>query len=125
MKIVTWFGHYVLLILIVALTGCTMKFGMMIPNDRFAYPNSNVEPLGRVTATVSKGSWFTPQMADKQMYEELKSQALKQKGGDMIIDAKLTTKITMYPLLYFYYFNTELSIDGTAAKQTIGRQELK
>ncbi|MBM3301668.1 MAG: hypothetical protein FJY85_17180 [Deltaproteobacteria bacterium] len=117
--------HILVIGLVASATGCTSKFGMLMTNDRFAYPNANIEPLGRVTATVSKSTWFAPAMVDKQMYDEVRRQALQQKGGDMILDAKLTTTITMFPIPIINYWVTKLTVDGTAAKQTLGRQELK
>lgn len=113
-----------LLALIAVMTGCTMKFGVAFPNDRFAYPNSNIEPLGKVHAEVSKWSAFTPVIADKEMYESLRGQAAQQKGGDMIVNGKFQTEILMIPLMYINFFRTTVTLDGTAAKQTIGRQEL-
>lgn len=125
MKIESLSCHAALLVLIVALTGCTMKVGSMIPNDRFAYPNSNVEPLGKVQASVSKWSVVVPITPTKELFEELRAEAAKQKGGDMIINAKMTTDTLMIPLYVLYIYRTEVTLEGTAAKQTIGRQELK
>jgi hypothetical protein len=39
--------------------------------------------------------------------------ALKQKGGDLLINAKITTTLTSYLALYY---KTEVAIEGTAAK---------
>lgn len=112
---------------VIAMVGCTAKFGMMMDSDRFAYPNSNIEPLGRVNATVSSFNFFVCKKVDKEMYHEARYKALQQKGGDMILNAKFTTAVTVYPIVppIIAPCLTELTVDGTAAKQTIGRQELK
>lgn len=96
---------------------------MLIQNDKFAYPNSNVEPLGKVSSSMSEWSFMAPTIVDKRIYEKLKAEAVQQKGGDMIINAKLTTKVLMIPVIPI--LRTDVTLEGTAAKQTIGRQELK
>ena len=124
MKISKLFRQAGLLILIVIMTGCTMKFGVTFPNDRFAYPNSNIEPLGKIHAEVEKWSVVFPVVADKERYESLRGQAAKQKGGDMIVNGRFQTEVLMIPLYMINVFRTTVTLDGTAAKQTIGRQEL-
>jgi len=105
-------------------TGCTMKIGMFQPNSNFAYPNSNVEPLGRVTGSASKWGIFSASIIDKDMLDTAYSNALKQKGGDLLINYKITSETTLYPI-FIPFFKTELKVDGTAAKMTVGKQELK
>ena len=107
--------------------GCTIKFSELRPNSHFAYPNSNVEPLGAVSAETSRTTVFVASTITKEMMDEVITKALKQKGADMLLNYKLTTEVTMYPLvvLPISIFTTTLRLEGTAAKQTIGKQELK
>lgn len=121
-----WMGQVAMMVAVMcSMSGCTMKMGMYFPNDRFAYPNSNVEPLGHVTGWASESGWFSAPMVDKKLMDAAISDALKQKGGDMLINYKMTTSVTMIPIPIVSYFITELKVDGTAAKMTIGKQELR
>jgi len=115
-----------LIFLIIVFSACTIQnAGYLVPNDRFAFPNSNVVPLGRVEASASKWSIFVPSIMYGEDLKKLREEALKQKGGDIIINGKTVTKIKIVSLLYINFFKTETTISGTAAKMTIGRQELK
>lgn len=118
-------GYLVLGLMLVVSVGCTMKMGMLQPNSHFAYPNSNVEPLGRVTGSASKTRVFSAAVVDKEMIDVAYADALKQKGGDLLINYKASTNTTMIPLPFIPIFITEYTVDGTAAKMTVGRQELK
>lgn len=125
MKISKLFRQAGLLAFIIVMTGCTVKFGVPFTNDRFAYPNSNIEPLGKVHAEFEQWSVVFPVAADKEMYESLRVQAAKQKGGDMIVNGRFQTEVLRIPLFVLNVFRTTVTLDGTAAKQTIGRQELQ
>jgi len=104
--------------LVLALAGCTTVLGTNIATDSVVPPTAGIEPLGRVHGAVSTGQWFWAREADKQMYDEAKRVALKQKGGDLLINAKITTTLTSYLALYY---KTEVAIEGTAAKLVMGR----
>lgn len=114
-----------MLFLAISLFGCTMKMVQYEPNSHFAFPNSNVVPLGQVSA-VSKGrvGIFSAKMVDKEMLDEVMNKALKAKGGDMLINYKLTTEVTIIPVGVTICI-TKVRVDGTACKMTVGRQELK
>lgn len=101
-----------IMMLAVAVTGCTTVLGTNIEADRILPVNPVIEPLGLVSASVSRGSWFWAEPSDKQLYEEVRRAALKQKGGDLLINAKVATTLTTYLI----YFKTEVAIMGTAAK---------
>ena len=40
------------------MVGCSITVGDFVPNSNFAFPNSNVEPLGQVTTEISKTAVF-------------------------------------------------------------------
>ena len=105
--------------------GCTTKFGTFEPNNRFAFPNSNVEPIGPVSAEVSKTGYVISKGVDKAFLDEVMNKALQESGGDLIINYKLSTITTIYPIPIIGPVNTKLRIEGTACKMTVGRQELK
>jgi len=101
--------------------GCSMTVGTFQPNTHFAYPNSNVQPLGHVSATLKEGSFFVPPELNKEKVEKLLSDALAQKpGADMVVNYRLDTKYTMFP---FYTVQT-LTLDGTAVSMKVGEQNI-
>lgn len=106
------------------MVGCTTKFGMFETNNRFAFPNSNVEPIGPVSAEVSKTRFVIPKTVDKALLDEVMNKALQETGGDLIINYKLNTITTVYPIPIIGPFTTKLRIEGTACKMKVGRQEL-
>lgn len=112
-----------LLFIILVSSGCTFKVGDFVPNNRFAFPNSNVECLGNVSGEVTKTGFFNAVSVDKALIDEVMSQALKEKGGDLLINYKMETTVTSFAILPIY--QTTLRIEGTACKMTVGRQELK
>lgn len=114
----------VLAVLVSCAAGCTAGSGFSLrPQSHFDYPNSNVVPLGRVQAEVSKTSLFFPQVLDADLQEEVIHKALKQKGGDILLDYVLKTEITMVPLVFLNFFTTTYKVDGTAARMKIGKRE--
>lgn len=105
--------------------GCATKIGMFEPQTHFDFPNSNVEPLGQVTAEVSKTSFVVPKIVDKALIDEAMNKALQAKGGDLLINCKINTTTTAYPIPILGPYTTKLTVEGTACKMTVGRQELK
>jgi hypothetical protein len=100
--------------------GCTFKVGELGTNTQFAYPNSNIEPVGHVSAEVSRWSVLSAVPVDEAMLDEVFSAAAKQKGGDprFIVDYKLTTTTSGLPP---FYYNTTLRLSGTAVKMKAGK----
>lgn len=113
-------------ILVLSMTGCSMgSFVMFFPQSHFSYPNSNVTPLGPGRGESSTWSLFIPVFWDADMQEEALSVAIKEKGGDMLIDYVGTTNITMYPLWVITLYNTRYEVQGTVAKMELGKQILR
>lgn len=102
-----------LVALVFTVAGCTTVLGTNIERDRLLPPNPTLEPLGLVSASVSTGHWLWGEPSDKRMYDEARRAALKQKNGDVLINAKITTTLTTYLSLYY---TTEVAVEGTAAK---------
>jgi hypothetical protein len=106
--------------------GCSVGSGFrLISQSHFDYPNSNVTPLGRVQAEGSTTNLFYPTVEDLDLMEEVIQAALKQKGGDVLLDYLWTFKITMVPLLIVNVFTTTYKVDGTAAKMEIGKKPIR
>lgn len=102
---------------------CSMKYGQFIPSTKFAYPNSNVEPLGHVEGASTSLGFFGAPPVSKEMMDEAMNNALQQKGADMLIDFKMQSQTLTIPPLPIGW--TTLTVSGTAAKTTIGKQELR
>jgi hypothetical protein len=108
-----------------AVSGCSIKASQLTPNTHYAYPNANITPLGSVSASTSRTRVFIPKSIDQEMMDEVITKALKEKGGDLLINSKVSTEVVSYPLVFFNIFTTTLRVDGTAAKQVVGQQQLR
>jgi hypothetical protein len=97
------------------MTGCTTVMGTNVAQDRLLPADAVVEKLGPVYGSASAGHWLWAAWADKALYEEAKKDALRQKNGDLLLNAKITTTLTTYLSLYY---RTEIAIMGTAARFT-------
>ena len=121
------FMQFILLLFGVLMTfnsGCTMAGGAWVkPQSHFDFPNSNIIPLGKVTGKASSTTCLMPGFMDVDLEERAVNEALKQKGGDVLIDYTYSFKSTV-PLIPIVFFN-DAEVDGTACKMEIGKQELK
>ena len=95
------------------MTSCSTKIGTNIATDRIISPTDHVEVLGAVAASASRGGLLWAKPADRQLYEEVRRQALMLRDGTLLINAKITTVLTSYLGLYY---RTMLQIDGIAAR---------
>jgi|GEM_PF-2243811 len=124
-KCLVVFSLAVLVGIVLLLTGCPAGSGGYLRSQfYFDYPNSNVVPVGKVSATVSKTVVGTLYM-DPDWEREVVQKALAQKDGDILIDATFYYKIKEIPLYIVYIYMIDLSVEGTACKMTIGKQILK
>ncbi len=101
--------------------GCSTTRGTFEPTTHFAYPNSNVQPMGHISATVSEGSFLIPPTLDKEKVLKLMNDALAQQpGADAVVNYRLDTTYTGYLI---YYVQT-VKLEGTAVKMQVGEQDL-
>lgn len=115
-------GIGILLCLAFAVAGCTVGSGALLqPQSHFDFPNSNVIPLGKVHGEATAVSFF-PSPMDADLQEQAVQSALKQKGGDILIDYTYSYKIVSLMIIPIY--TTTIRVDGTACKMEIGEQEL-
>lgn len=106
------------------LAGCSMTMGNTGDKTHFAYPNSNVQPLGEVSSSFSKTTFLIPPMIETGDIKKLMEDALIQKpGSDLLINYKIDTTMTMFPVVPIYMLRVDLK--GTASKMTVGLKELK
>ncbi|MFA5865994.1 MAG: hypothetical protein WC975_15075 [Phycisphaerae bacterium] len=109
--------------------GCsyTVTYGHFVPNSQFAYPNSNIKPLGPVRAEIKKkvfeGSPSLSIEEIKKCYNDALSQA---SGANLLINYREDTTLTHTTVPYVGTF-TEVKyvLEGEAAQQTIGQKHLK
>jgi hypothetical protein len=110
------------------ITGCVAGTAAFLkPQSHFDFPNSNVIPLGKVQGEASKTDFIIANPFDADVQEEAIQNALKQKGGDLLIDYVTYYKVTFIPfipIVNWFYFTT-IKVDGTACKMEIGEKTLK
>ncbi len=111
-----------LAMLLLLMTGCTYSFGVRSNNLEFVYPNSNVTPVGEVSTSDSATTFLSPKVFDAKEINALVQRALAEKGGDILLNAVITYKLTTIPILPI--MTTDVHITGTAAKMTVGEQNL-
>ena len=116
-------SRFCLAIAAVALCGCLQTSSSRVLSTRFAFPNSDLTPIGPVKNETTQFSvLFFPTM-DKAAFDELTQGALKQDGGDTLVDYVLTTTV-IYPILPIYY--TKYDVEGTSVRVVeIGRQQFR
>jgi len=119
------FRILVSLTLLTFVVSCSFGAASIIPQTHFAYPNSNVVPLGHAEGKASKLcgiffiTWGSP---DGDLAMRAVQKALASKGGDLMIDARFDSKSFFIPYIVTI---CSVSVSGTAAKMEVGRQELK
>jgi hypothetical protein len=102
--------------------GCTVNLGGYGTNSHFAYPNSNVTPMGQVKASSSKISFFiSPSFADEEIITLTQDAIAQKPGADLLLNFSLDTKLTSF----VFVTKADITIEGTAAKLEVGTQELK
>ncbi len=112
----------VLMANVVLLSGCSMTMGNYGTNSHFAFPNSNITPLGEVKASTSKLGILTFPDFDGEDVILLSQEAIKQKAGaELLLNYSVDTKVTIFPLVT----KMDITITGTAAKVQVGTQELR
>lgn len=112
-----------ILSLIFLICACSASTSARVLQNKFAFPNSDLSPLGTVHAEASKTSFLTDSPMDKDRLDGLMRDALQQKGGDTLVDYVLTTQVVFLPPIPVYFM--KYTLDGTAVKVVeIGRQEL-
>ncbi|MFZ9503971.1 MAG: hypothetical protein ACO263_05305 [Cyclobacteriaceae bacterium] len=111
------------------LSSCTQTLYMgRIPQTHFTFPNSNVEPLNKVTGeSNTRIRIFMPPTAPTStiINEAYTSALMKAPGSDAIINGNAYYVITQVPLMFLNIYIHKMKIDGTAAKQEVGKQILK
>ncbi len=106
----------------VSMSGCaTTFFTEFAPQSHFEYPNSNIIPLGKAIGEATTTSIsFYPLFKTAELEEEAVNNALKQKGGDILINYMVFEKRTDIVFIH----TLTLHVEGTAAKMEIGTKKL-
>lgn len=121
-KKILYLECFVLFFVMAFMFGCAQTFFTGFDTQsHFEYPNSNITPLGKAAGEASTTSLFTPPYKTAELEEEAINNALKQKGGDILINYMIFEKKTS---LLFILHTLTLRVEGTAAKMKIGTQKL-
>ncbi|MGY6587982.1 MAG: hypothetical protein ACXIUB_06780 [Wenzhouxiangella sp.] len=103
------------------ISGCSITAGYVSPQSHYVFPNSNVTPLGQVSAEASKRSFLVIPTVDSAMVDEAMNAALaRAPGADLLVDVSIDTRISTF--LYFY--TATVTVQGTAVSMEIGMQDL-
>ena len=114
------------LAMLVLAPGCSTTVGDTYPSTHFTFPNSNVKPMGTVSAQKTKGSVFIPRVFKSKDLVEVMNDALAQKpGSDILINVKADTVLTQIPIPILTIYFTKWRIEGTAAKMEVGEKDLR
>lgn len=111
--------------IVMFLVSCTMGASSSYPASHFAFPNSNVVPIGRAKGSHTRlcgllvVNWGAPDGDDQ---EEATLEALNRSGGDILINVRSDNRIFMVPYLFTLCMT---KVQGTAARMEVGRQELE
>jgi hypothetical protein len=108
------------------LSSCTQKFYLRSAQAQFTYPNSNVVPTGqKVTGKVSKIKLFLPPSITSELEGQAVNAALRQSNGaDILINVDKFWNVTMIPLYIINLYVATYTVEGEAAKMTLGKQDL-
>lgn len=105
--------------------GCQVaQYCELGPQSHFDYPNRNVTAIAPVRAMVNGHAGMGLALPTAEDHAKVYQAALQQvAGATLITDYAKTVKI--YQLPFFPWSWNTLEIEGTAAKMTAGKQELR
>lgn len=119
-----WQPAVIAAIAVIGLSGCTVGNSAQSPQSHFAFPNSNVIPIGESQGSHSKlcglliFNFGSPSGADQDIATK---EALEKAKGDILINVRTDSNTFFFPGLFTV---CTTSVQGTAAKMEIGRQQL-
>jgi len=105
-----------------ALSGCTLGSSSQSPISHFAFPSSNIIPIGPAHGQVSKlcgilfVTWSSP---DSDDLDEATRQALESTNGDLLINIRTDSKVFTIPMIVSV---CTTKVRGTSCKTEVGRQ---
>ena len=112
--------------LFASLAGCAASQSTRVPASHFVFPNSNVVPTKFLTSgsssTLCGFLIFQWNGFDYEQQEEAFGQAIKKGGGDVLINAQMSSSMFSIPGLFSV---CTTSVEGNPAKMTVGQQELR
>ncbi len=96
-------------------SACTTKYGTIAVSDRWVPSERAIERLRQVSGVAQEGGLLWAKPAERALYEQARQEALKDTGGNVLLDVQVTTRLIAY--LWVYYV-TSVTVEGTAAKMT-------
>jgi hypothetical protein len=106
------------------LFACSTTYGQLDLNNRFAFPNSDVvQPSNSyVSLEASSFRWFWQDPPNRQLYNQLLTDAISRTKGDLLINSVWATTTTIYPYMPFY--TVKLQLNATAVNADIFEKRL-
>lgn len=107
------------------LFGCTYTYGKLDTNNRFAFPNSDVQQTANshVSLEASSTQWIWQDPPNRRLYEELLTGAISRTKGDLLINTVWITETTTYPLPVPIY-TVKMRLNATAVNAEIYEKRL-
>lgn len=109
-----------------SLFGCTATYGQLDLNNRFAFPNSDVvQPANSyVSLETSAWPWIWQDPPNRQLYEQLLTDATSRTKGDMLINSVWVTKTTLFYPLPVPVYRVKMQLHATAVNADIFEKKL-
>jgi hypothetical protein len=111
---------------VLLLSGCTQTYYLgRVPQAQFTYPNANVTPMTKVKGESSTRLklFMMPSVSSAAQSEAYTDALRKAQGADVLINLDTYHKITQLIVIPIYW--SKYQVEGTSAKQEIGKQKLK
>ena len=109
-------------IMAVVLCGCTTDYHMGTSHQsNFTYPESSVVALENVRGVATDGGIGYPSFGTGRLQRQALDKALDSapSGANVLLDYKENVKMTIYPIPFISVYQTEVSVDGLAAKAEV------
>ena len=90
--------------------------------EHYAYPNSNIIPLGEAVGQVSQTTFFTPPQLSGAVERQAVAAALQTKSGaDLLLNYVSEAKLTTVGFIFIF----DYTVHGTAAQMEVGGKPLR
>lgn len=112
----------VLVLLCCIVCGCSKTIGRKVTNSNFVYPNSNVNDLGPTSASKTKMAFMSFPKFSVDDIKSVHNDALGEVSrANVLLNYSEDATVTSIPFFTWLTY----SVDGEAAKMSVGRQYLK
>ena len=104
------------------ISSCTTVAYDLHAQSHYAYPNSNIIPLGEAVGQASQTTFFTPPQLSGAVERQAVAAALQTKpGADLLLNYVSEAKL----ITVWFIFIFDYTVHGTAAKMEVGGKPLR